>query len=171
MAVNGKQKGNSWERDIANMFSEEFEDTFRRVPNSGAIVGGLNRKLIKEGLRQDAVEILAGDIIVPKDFPFSLECKSYQDFEFHRVVQGSCKTLDGWIEQAESDANVSKKDFLLIMKFNRKGSFVCSLPHSLQSHLENYMWYKGKYLIYTLEEFLKHKYDIEVVKEWKEKLV
>ena len=48
MAVNGKQKGNRFERDIANMFSERFatytgiEKAFRRNPDSGSFFGGSN---------------------------------------------------------------------------------------------------------------------------------
>ncbi len=173
MAVNSKKKGNGWEREIANLFSENFNDTFKRVPQSGALVGGVNRKIVNDGLRSDAVEILAGDVITPKDFPFSLECKSYKDFEFHQVVSGCNKTLDKWIEQAQSDADVSKKQFLILMKFNRKGQYVCSYDLELANEkklsnvLSNCLIYKGVFFIYTLDEFIKYSNEILVIRDWK----
>ena len=37
-----KDKGKTFERDIANYLSELYEDSFTRVPQSGAYVGGQN---------------------------------------------------------------------------------------------------------------------------------
>jgi Holliday junction resolvase len=174
MGVNGKKKGNAFEREIANKFSEEFNDTFKRVPMSGGLVGGVNRKIVEQGLREDAVEILAGDVISPEGFPFSIECKSYKDFEFHQVLQGENKVLDEWIKQAEDDAKVSNKEMFLVMKFVRKGVYVCThnldtscSDNKIEEQLDNVMWYKGEYIIYTLEDFLKHKLSIDILREWK----
>ena len=173
MSVNSKSKGNTWEREIANLFSEQFNDTFKRVPQSGALVGGFNRKVINEGLRSDAVEILAGDVITPKGFPFSLECKFYKDFAFHQLLSSENKVLDGWIEQAEDDAKVSNKEFLLLMKFNRKGSYVCSSDHSVNEGescitgiIDDYIVYKKKYIMYSLETFLGIKERINLIHTW-----
>lgn len=160
--VNGKAKGNAFEREIANAFSDFFKDTFKRVPQSGALVGGVNRRIVEDGLRKDAVEILAGDIITPEWFPFSLECKSYKDFAFHQVLTGENKVLDEWLRQAEDDAAVSNKTMLLIMKFVRKGIYVCSHNLSigdgkeLKEYLTDYSWYKDNYLIYSIDEFYKN---------------
>lgn len=168
--MNSKKKGNVWELFIANLFTEHFGQVFKRVPSSGALVGGKNRKLT-EGLRSDAVEILGGDIISPINFPFSIEAKCYKDFEFHQALQGSNKTLDGWIEQAEGDAKVSGKEFLLVMKFNRKGQFVCTNDlevgrYKLSDALKNFIRYKDTYLIYTLEEFLELSFMLTPIIEW-----
>ena len=87
------------------------------------------------------------------------------------------KGLEQWLEQAEDDAKVSKKKFLLLMKFNNIGSYVCSEnlrtydgDATLEVHMENFMWYKGKYLIYTLEEFLMRKESIDLLTYWKQNI-
>ena len=40
MSKKSKQKGKSWERDVCIFLSELYSDSFIRVPNSGAYVGG-----------------------------------------------------------------------------------------------------------------------------------
>ena len=42
MVSKSKAKGKSWERDVCNFLSELYHDSFIRVPNSGAYVGGKN---------------------------------------------------------------------------------------------------------------------------------
>ena len=74
-----KEKGNAWELEVAKFLEENFEGKFSRVPRSGAMFGGENAENA-EGERQDVVEILSGDIITPKDFPFTIEAKHYDDF-------------------------------------------------------------------------------------------
>jgi len=126
MGINGKKKGNSYEREIANEFSELFQDTFRRVPQSGAIVGGLNRSK-NLTLRQDAQEILAGDIISPEWFPFSIECKNYGEKtgpNIYCILEKPDKKLDEWIAQGRGDSVFSRKEFLLIIKITRRAEYV-----------------------------------------------
>lgn len=155
MRVNSKQKGNAFERSIAKMFGKHFSDDFRRVPQSGALVGGSNR-FGAQTLREDAKEILAGDIIVPDWFPFICECKHYKDEpKFHAILQGKSLTLDRWIEQANGDAEFANKYPLVIFKVTRVGEFACfdeSLPDIEYKHLP-YMAYKGK-IILDLSKFL-----------------
>ena len=126
MGINGKKKGNSYERDIANEFSELFQDTFRRVPQSGAIVGGLNRSK-NLTLRQDAQEILAGDIISPAWFPFSIECKNYGEKtgpNMYCILERDDIKREEWIAQGRGDSEFSKKEFLLIIKITRRSEYV-----------------------------------------------
>jgi hypothetical protein len=165
-----KQKGNSFERDVANFLSEHYNDKFSRVPQSGAIYGGQNRQRAV-GVRSDVVEILTGDIITPSAFPFSLEAKSYKDIGFHSILQGDCKLLDEWISQAESDAQLSNKNFLIIMKFNHKGRFVCFRKDLIELDndcCDNFMIYKGKYIFMTLEKYFECEKYINILKDWKE---
>ena len=42
MTSKSKTKGKSWERDVCNFLTELYNDSFIRVPNSGAYVGGKN---------------------------------------------------------------------------------------------------------------------------------
>lgn len=164
MAKNSKSKGNSYERRIANLFADEFDDTFRRVPMSGAFTGGINIHRV-QGLREDVKEGLTGDIISPKWFPASVEVKAYADEpKFHHVLQGKSKKLDEWIEQCCTELATTKKDFfLLIFKINRKGEFVLFSSDGVLDEItktENFMTYtinNYKYSVITLESFLKYK--------------
>ncbi len=123
MPSKGKAKGNGWEREVADFLSNLYEESFVRVPNSGAFIGGKNSHR-KGNLSEEQIRGFKGDIIPGPSFSrLNLEAKFYKDFAFHQLLQGSNKQLDGWIEQIltscdESDINV------LAMKFNRKGSFI-----------------------------------------------
>lgn len=127
MGINGKQKGNCFERENANEFSIRFNDHFQRVPQSGAFCGGSNRFKVAN-LRQDAQEILSADIICPSFFPFSLECKNYGEKtgpKMYSILEGNERVLDRWLVQARGDAEFSKKQFLILFKITRKASYIC----------------------------------------------
>jgi hypothetical protein len=154
MGINGNRKGKCWERDFSKILGEIFGGEFRRVPQSGAFFGGQNRSRAI-GVREDAKEILSGDIIVPLNFPYSIECKSYKDLDFHKIIQGECKQLDTWLSQAESDAEFSKKKMLLAIKIVRKGEFVCVKESDVQGTVfENGMRYKNKYILADMQFML-----------------
>jgi len=140
-----KQKGSSWEREVARYLSEIYNESFIRAPGSGAYVGGKN-KARTQILHEGQIRSFKGDIVPGQSFPkFNAECKSYADFPFHLVLTGHCKVLDSWLDQM---MDVSEPDDMniLFMKFNRKGSFVC-----VQT---NKTWVTDQFLYYTSE---KHK--------------
>ena len=121
--VNGKQKGNTFERDIANMFSERFaahtgiEKSFRRNPDSGSFFGGTNigRKDI-----YDTDWAIYGDLICPRDFGFTVECKHYKSPPtMNAILKGEVTEWDKWIEQARQDAKACDKKMLIVIKYNR----------------------------------------------------
>jgi hypothetical protein len=118
-----KAKGNSWERKVADHLTALYGERFIRVPHSGAYVGGQNAHR-KEYLHEGQIRSFKGDIVPGQSFPkFNAECKSYKDFPFHQLFQGSCKQLEEWIGQTMEVAD--QGDFnILFMKFNRKGTFV-----------------------------------------------
>ena len=129
-----KAKGNSWENTVCKHLSALYGESFIRVPHSGAYIGGTNQHR-KEVLHEGQVRSFKGDIIPGQSFPkFNAECKSYKDFPFHQLFQGTCKTLDGWIEQTMDVAD--EGDFnILFMKFNRKGTYVAVQSQSNQTSL------------------------------------
>ena len=137
---------------IAKRLSAEFNAEFRRVPNSGAFTGGMNRAKVAS-LRADAQEILSGDLIGPKGFPFLLECKHYaNDPAFHKILQGADPTLDRWIAQNDGDAEFVEKESLIIFKINRKGEYAVINEDSnflLLNHESHgpYLRYKGKLIV------------------------
>lgn len=152
---NSKQIGNAYERAVAKRFSIVFEGQFKRTPSSGALVGGSNRQKA-DGLRSDAKEILASDVIAPEAFPFSVECKSYADEpKFHHLIQGESRTLNKWIEQVDADARFANKRPLIVFKINRKGEYVCFDRDIPDINLEEvpYIVYRHK-IIVSLDNFL-----------------
>lgn len=118
-----KAKGNAWERTVADHLTILYGEKFIRVPHSGAYVGGANSHR-KQYLHEGQIRSFKGDIIPGQSFPrLNIECKSYADFPFHQLFQGSVKQLDLWLDQLMSVADPEDYN-ILIMKFNRKGKFV-----------------------------------------------
>lgn len=167
--MNSKQKGNTYEREIANLFSEKFQDTFRRVPSSGMYTGGKNRfKENVANLRSDAQEILSSDIICPAWFPFAIELKHYKSspnmYSLLRKKKNQIgdADLDKWLEQAKSDAIFAKKKYLLIFKITGKAEFIAvdyqEFVTTFSHKIPNiYIIYKGSIIIdkeLFLEEYI-----------------
>ena len=135
-----KQKGSSFEREVATFLSNLYAESFIRAPGSGAYVGGKNQARTQI-LHEGQIRSFKGDIVPGQSFPkFNAECKSYADFPFHLVLAGDCKVLDGWLQQMMDVADPD--DFnILFMKFNRKGRFVV-----VQS---KYTWITDQFMYYT----------------------
>lgn len=126
--VNGKSKGNSFERKIANLLSLRFsnylgiEKGFRRNPDSGSFFGGQNESRTEV---YDTDFAIFGDLICPKSFKFSIECKHYKSSpSFQSILNTDVKQWDSWLSQAEQDCNKSLKDMLLIVKYNNVDEFI-----------------------------------------------
>lgn len=149
--VNSKKKGNRYELYISNDLSKRFNDTFRRVPQSGAIVGGVN-KLYNENLRSDAQEIFAGDIISPPWFPFCIEAKNYENTpKMANLLSVGDKDLDKWISQAKSSAKLAKKQWLICFKITKGRKSFCCLDKSFfeetTTSYNNYIVYKDTIIL------------------------
>ena len=152
-----KIKGSTFEREIAKYLSTLYKESFIRVPNSGAFIGGINTSR-KEFLHEGQVRSFKGDIIPGESFTLlNIECKSYGDFPFHQLLS-TCKLLDTWLNQLmevsdSGDLNV------LFMKFNRKGSYI-AVQEKHHWVLTNYMTYHNDthetWVISDLEHFFKH---------------
>lgn len=137
-----KNKGKSWERDVAKHLSSLYNESFIRVPHSGAYIGGKN-VVRKEFLHEGQIHAMKGDIIPPGDWKhFNCECKSYADFPFHQLVQGEVKILETWLGQLHDVAGPSDYN-ILIMKFNRKGKFIASQAPVVGLE-QNYTIYNSK---------------------------
>lgn len=128
MGVNGKAKGSSFERKIANMLSARFEqhlgvkNGFRRNPDSGSFFGGSNQSRTESYNLDYAV---FGDLICPKSFTYSVECKHYKSPpSFQSVITHRVTQWDGWLEQAERDAASSQKHMSLVIKYNNVDEIV-----------------------------------------------
>jgi hypothetical protein len=120
--MNSKNKGNTFERKIANLFSKRFAEktgiaqAFRRNIDSGSFFGGSNQKRTETHNTENAV---FGDINCPSNFNYSLECKHYKAGpSFANLMKQNCKDWDGWISQAEQDSKNSGKKMAIIVKYN-----------------------------------------------------
>jgi hypothetical protein len=119
-----KTKGKGFEREIANFLSELYEDSFTRVPDSGAFTGGKNAHR-RDKLTEGQIRSHKGDIIPPDDWKkFNAECKNYAEFPFHQLISlGHIPLLEGWISQTLEAADQGDIN-IIFMKFNRKGRYV-----------------------------------------------
>lgn len=114
--VNGNRKGKNFERDTCKDLESRFGGQFRRVPQSGAFFGGMN-SIKNKDVREDAKDILCGDIITPPGFPV-IECKNYYDTpKLHNIVTNhGDATLDKWVDQARLESETSKREWVIIFK-------------------------------------------------------
>ena len=153
--VNGKNKGNAFERKIANQLSERFkgylgvDKGFRRNPDSGSFFGGKNVSRVEQYSQDYAI---FGDLICPREFNYSIECKNYKTPpSFSTVLMGEITEWDKWLAQALADSEKSAKAMLLIIKYNNVPEFV--LVREEIADLTVRYRYKN-FNIYTLTDFL-----------------
>jgi len=128
MPSTSKNKGSAFEREVAQLLNDIFETTeFARSPGSGAYFGGSNstRK------RGDHVkDVMVGDLITPKSFPYSIECKSYAAAHGpnpYNLISGSDRMMDTWLNQLMHDSNTKRAAPLLFFKITRRGTWVVAL--------------------------------------------
>jgi hypothetical protein len=153
--VNGKNKGNTFERKIANLLSDRFaihlgiEKGFRRNPDSGSFFGGQNESRTETYGTEFAI---FGDLICPKSFQFSIECKHYKSSPtFQSFLNSEIKEWDLWISQAEQDSKKSSKKMCLIIKYNNVDEFVVTNNEIIDCKLR--FLYKEKFA-YKLSDIL-----------------
>lgn len=114
-----KQKGNAFERKIAEHLTSVFDLKFFRTPGSGAYVGGRNFHRATEMTNSQQL-LLEGDIVVPEELhKLKFECKTLKKFSFSSLLEHNA-LFDSWVEQATSD----EKMWFLIFKINNRGTFV-----------------------------------------------
>lgn len=152
-----KAKGNSWERELSKYLSSIFNDSFIRVPNSGAFIGGKNIYR-KQSLSENQIRRAKSDIQTPDNLPYLVfEAKFYSDFSFHHLFTEN-KQLDVWISQVLT--TIDEKDcWFIAFKINRKGSYIC-FSSNLNNHfiLQNHLSYKS-YTITDLKTFIEGNVD------------
>ena len=144
-----KNKGKTYERDVANFLSELYQESFTRVPYSGAYVGGKN--IVRtETLSESQTRGFKGDIIPPDTFPLLvIEAKNYCELQWHNLALGKeVKQLDTFIQQAQESCEANDK-WLLCVKISRQGEFVLwdptqwnNLKHTKDYKQFHYIEYK-----------------------------
>ena len=111
--VNSIKKGKSFEREIANLLTENTGFKFYRVPQSGAFATNNN----SEDSRFD------GDVFSEHESfqKVVIECKSYSSFSINDFFNPK-SLLFKWIKQAETECR--NKHWLLFFKINNKGVYL-----------------------------------------------
>ena len=141
MPSKSKSKGNAWELEVAKFLSTTYNDSFVRVPSSGAFVGGKNN-FRKTQISAEQLQGKKGDIHPPAAWKYwNLECKSYADFPFHQLWYTDVKILDAWIQQ-QKDVEDEGDLNLILIKISRKDKWVV-YPEGLGFEITRSLGYKG----------------------------
>lgn len=156
---NPKQKGNRFEADTAKMLSERFKPRlgvktgFYRNIDSGSAFGGSNVRRMETHNLDYAV---FGDIVVPRDFRFVIECKHYSTApKLTSIFTGNAQ-WDCWIKEAEHDSKSSEKDWLLVMKYDYvKPMIICEKNLLSDYEINNILIYGEKYAVVLLDVLLE----------------
>jgi len=129
MTSKSKNKGNTFEREVAKFLSQLYSESFQRISSSGSYIGGKNT-VRKETLTEGQIRSHKGDIVPPDSWKkFNAEAKSYAEFPFHSLLHNKpIPLLEKWIDQTvevadEGDINI------IFMKFNRLGRYVAYQPN------------------------------------------
>ncbi|TXG80555.1 MAG: hypothetical protein E6R13_07855 [Spirochaetes bacterium] len=125
--INSKKKGNSYELRVSKILSESLSPlTFKRVPHSGAYLGGSNSERSAD-FNEDSATSLVGDIYCSNGkIKFIIESKFYKEaVKFTDLFNDNCQIFK-WFNEAKFDCNKFKnKKPLLIFKYNRTDDYVC----------------------------------------------
>lgn len=141
MPSKSKAKGNAWELEVAKFLTDTYNESFLRVPSSGAFVGGKNTHR-KATIDKAQLQSKKGDIHPPMGWNhFNLECKSYADFPFHQLWYADVKILDSWIAQQKEVEDEGDLNLILI-KISRKEKWVV-YPQNLGLTVDRGLVYKG----------------------------
>jgi hypothetical protein len=126
--MNSKNKGNTFERKIANLFSKRFasitgiEKSFRRSQDSGSFFGGSQKSRM---VTHDLDKANFGDIVCPVKFMYNIECKHYKTPpNCFNLIDGNIREWDSWIAQASRDCRNAGKKMVIIIKYNNMKEFV-----------------------------------------------
>ena len=162
MSSPSKNKGSSFEREVAKFLSELYQESFIRSPGSGAHIGGKNNSRT-EFLHEGQIRSFKGDIVPGQSFPLlNVECKNYAQFPFHQLFTEECKQLDGWLKQLLDVAEPNDLSVLFI-KITRTGKFVC-VPANLTWMTNQFMYYSSKkyndWIIVDFDLFFKYNKDM-----------
>jgi hypothetical protein len=148
--LNSKNKGNTFQRKVAQMFNEHFEtDQFAPTPGSGAFA---TTHSLPKHLQ------IYGDLITPQNFCFVLECKKGYNNENIGSTFSKKSLITEALQQADRDAKKCAKIPMVIFQQDRK-DILCIIPHKkfytpFLSKLSYYVVLKNEYLILKLNELL-----------------
>tara|TARA_R100001143_G_scaffold60993_1_gene61012 strand:- start:52 stop:576 length:525 start_codon:yes stop_codon:yes gene_type:complete len=140
---NSKAKGSAFERKVAKILNEHFETTdFQRSPGSGAYATTHN---LPDHLK------IHGDLITPKDFIYSIECKKgYNTLDLYSLLNPNSKIYE-FIKQAEKDADQANKEAIVLMAQDRR-DIIALIKED--SHISNQLNINNKRIIHILNNYI-----------------
>jgi|AntAceMinimDraft_11_1070367.scaffolds.fasta_scaffold12013_3 hypothetical protein len=163
MPSKSKAKGNAWELEVAKFLSEKYNESFLRVPSSGAFVGGKN-SFRKTTIDQAQLQSKKGDIHPPAPWThFNIECKSYADFPFHQLWTQDVKILDAWIQQQKEVEDEGDLNLILI-KISRKDKWVV-YPAELNFSVDRFLTYKA-WIFTSWDDFWSKEGNVSLVRKF-----
>jgi len=147
---NGKKKGSTFENDVAKVFNERLgTKEFARTPGSGAFA---TTHTLPAHLK------IHGDLIIPQDFKFCIECKKgYNEENLYSLYNDSSKFW-GFIKQCRKDADkcgllpllIFKQDYRPILAIIPSGIYLSVAQGTLEIRSP-----EGDYVICMFDELLK----------------
>ena len=145
--VNSRNKGNGFERKIANLLNDSFNTKeFNRSPGSGAYATTHN---LPEHLK------IYGDLITPNNFKFCIECKKGYNKENIYSLLDNSSTFWGFINQCEKDSEKSYKLPLVLFQQDRRAVLAITRADVFPEHLNKVRICGEKpYDMYKLEDLL-----------------
>ena len=154
--INSKVKGNTFENRIAKELSKQLAPyNFKRVPNSGAQLGGINVIQLQK-YNEEIANVFVGDLICinedHKKFRFNIECKSYKQIDTLEHLFNNSKIYQ-WMNESIIDAQKTNKDAIVIFKFNRSNTYVATNVELPIRHITIF----NNIHICELNELLTHK--------------
>lgn len=138
--MDSKNKGNTFERDVAEKLSLWLTDQKeKRAAWRSDTSGGAATIWSKKKQEERYVKANAGDIrqimekgVYPKldDFfdNFVVECKAYKNIEFYPPFN---KTLQSFFEACIKEQQITHKHPVLILKANNKKQLFCIAPNEV----------------------------------------
>ena len=138
MSSFAKNKGKTYEREVAKFLTNLTGHTYSRTSNSGAELGGCNR--VRLEIKKGHESIFRGDIIPPHSKNLVIECKSYSLESMSiknpfSMLQSLPSKIKEFLEQVRADAF-----------YEKTGSYYTFLPHILFMKITN----KGEYIIHPV---------------------
>lgn len=103
--IDVREKGAEFERKIAKLIGNWWEEEFHRVPRSGGC-----------HWRED--HRVSGDLVAPpmSIFPFGVECKKQEDWIIDQLLIGTGKVESWWTQCIRDASQYSRKPFLIFAK-------------------------------------------------------
>jgi hypothetical protein len=151
--INSKKKGNRVELELTKILNNRFESGFSRSVGSG------NRWSQTQNLSENAKQIYSGDLVVPENFKFVIECKGgYDGIDLNSIFIHGNSEIDSFLDQVTLDSERCKRKPLLCWKQTRRPWLAFVLTKDL-NHNFKYKLNYDKWSCIALEHLLALKND------------